>query len=219
LESIEITIFKTGQPVSMNKIEWWLLKYEDVFETIERVEKNKRIYNCQVYNYIKVLLFGKPDDNSKFINLYKSLDKLSMLHRYENYFLNELNKHNKINQNHSLLKAWATKNKHMGIVVYGDFFVDVLTYNKPKKNSPLKVKVNKLKEFDIIIDREEFKNTIEFLNIFNDLFWKQNILPEEKNKLQKLSTKNKPSDYKKERMRIEIKTLENRINDIIDGAD
>ena len=69
------------------------------------------------------------------------------------------------------------------------FLLDYLNYDEDEKVNHLSVFVPSLKDLDIFVDRQDFKFTIEFLEIFNEIYWVQEILPEslENNKKSKLS--------------------------------
>ena len=58
------------------------------------------------------------------------------------------------------------------------FFIDYLDYDENEQEEYLSVYVSSVKELNIFIDRQDFRNTIDFLEIFNELYWVQEILPE-----------------------------------------
>jgi hypothetical protein len=62
------------------------------------------------------------------------------------------------------------------------FFIDYLDYDENEQEEYLSVYVSSVKELNIFIDRQDFRNTIDFLEIFNELYWVQEILPENLNK-------------------------------------
>jgi len=70
------------------------------------------------------------------------------------------------------------KNEDLGATKYVCFLLDYLDYDENGNDKPLKIHGYRLKESDIYVDQQYFKNTIEFLEVFNELFWVQKIYPE-----------------------------------------
>lgn len=60
--------------------------------------------------------------------------------------------------------------------------MDYLDYDENNEEEHLKLFLLELSELEIYIDRQDFKNTIDFLEIFIELYWVQEILPENLNK-------------------------------------
>jgi|GEM_PF-1910342 len=164
--------------LSMPMIEWWLLKYSDHYKSAYDFFYNQNLYEIEEGSVMRLNLFGKPTDQKKFLELYEALDKVSGYHRNEAYFEQEMVDYNKIKKSQSDLKKWVIKNEYLGADKYVCFFVDYLDYDKNNEEEHLSVFVLPFKELDIYIDRQYFKNTIEFLEIFNELFWSQEIYPE-----------------------------------------
>ncbi|PKO99347.1 MAG: hypothetical protein CVU03_02120 [Bacteroidetes bacterium HGW-Bacteroidetes-2] len=162
----------------MPMIEWWLLKYSDHYKSAYDFFYNQNLYEIEEGSVMRLNLFGKPTDQKKFLELYEALDKVSGYHRNEAYFEQEMVDYNKIKKSQSDLKKWVIKNEYLGADKYVCFFVDYLDYDKNNEEEHLSVFVLPFKELDIYIDRQYFKNTIEFLEIFNELFWSQEIYPE-----------------------------------------
>ncbi len=83
---------------------------------------------------------------------------------------------------HSELKHWVAKNEDLGAEKYVCFLMDYLDYDENNEEEHLKLFLLELSELEIYIDRQDFKNTIDFLEIFIELYWVQEILPENLNK-------------------------------------
>lgn len=164
--------------LSMPMIEWWLLKYSDHYKSAYDFFYNQNLYEIEEGSIMRLNLFGKPTDQKKFLELYEALDKVSGYHRNEAYFKHEMVEYKKIKDSKSDLKKWVMKNEYLGADEYVCFIVDYLDYDKNNEEEHLSVFVLPFKELGIYIDRQYFKNTIEFLEIFNELFWSQEIYPE-----------------------------------------
>ena len=178
---------------SINRIEWWLLKYSNFYrQVLDFIESEKEIFELGHRSNVRLPPLKEATSNSekKFLILYEALDTVSEFHRYEKYFQQEILKYHKIKYSKSDLKNWVAKNETLGTEKYVCFLIDYLDYSENPVH--LNIYLNTLNELNIYIDRQEFKNTIDFLEIFNELYWVQEILPESI-----------------ERIRIEMKTTAN----------
>lgn len=141
----------------------------------------------------------EPDDEWKFFKLYEALDELLKKHKKEKYFEQEMVEYYDIQYSEIDLKIWTAKNEKLGVEDYSNFEFDYLDYeckNDGTKhlrvaNSELYLMVTNVlrkqlgrnetkskSDYEIYVNRNDFKYTLEFLEIFNDLFWSQEILSE-----------------------------------------
>lgn len=142
----------------------------------------------------------EPDEQYKFIRLYQALDEVLRFHRKEEYFRQELIEYHNAKYSDINLKIWAAKNEKIGINECTSFKIKFLdTEIDTKEDTPIRVYgssaiellvINKIREqigrggsktkldFEIFIQKQDFKYTIEFIKVFNDAFWVQQILPE-----------------------------------------
>ena len=178
-------------PLKMSKIEWWLLKHSDLYKK----NYSQHLFKIDDGSTIQLPSFGKPISKEKFLDLYKELNIIYDLHRNEKYFEQELTEYHKIKSSQSDLKKWIAKNECLGAEKYGCFLVDYLDY-KENDDEHLKIYVHSSKEIEIYIDRQDFKNTIDFLEIFNELYWVQEILPESMERIRKEMKKTKTTANK-----------------------
>lgn len=176
------SFFNEQKIFSINKIEWWLLKYSEFYKKTYDFVYSQHLFTTDDGSVIRLPSFGKPTDQEKFLDLYKALDTISEFHRNEKYFEQELIEYQKIKSSQTDLKKWVTKNENLGADKYVCFLIDYLDYDKNDEEVHLKIFLLESKELEIYIDRQDFKNTIEFLEIFNELYWVQEILPENLNK-------------------------------------
>lgn len=163
---------------SISKVEWWLLKYSDFYKKTYDFVYSQHLFTLEDGTVIRLPPFGKPTEEEKFLDLYEALDTISEFHRNEKYFEQELTEYHKIKSSQSDLKSWVAKNEDLGEEKYVCFFIDYLDYDGNDEEEHLSVYVHCLKEFDIYIDRQDFQNTIDFLEIFNELYWVQEVILE-----------------------------------------
>lgn len=164
----EINILTQTVPNSMNKIEWWLLKYSDQFIEIENV---KHSYELDAGFVVKRPLFLEVTENQTFLGLFNALNNLSNFHRFENYFKEQMSDYKNIKSSQVGLKEWLSKNEELGSDKFVCFLIDYLDYDLDDKVEHLKVYVHEAINLDVYVDRADFKNTIEFLEAFNELYW------------------------------------------------
>jgi hypothetical protein len=162
------------------QIEWWLLKYSDFYKKTYDFVYNQHLFKMDDGTTVRLPPFGEPTEQERFLDLYKALDTISEFHRNEKYFKQELTEYQKNKDSQSDLKNWIAKNEDLGAEKYVCFLVDYLDYSENAEH--LNIYVHSSKELEIYIDRQDFKNTIEFIEIFNKLYWIQEILPENMNK-------------------------------------
>jgi len=163
---------------SMNQIDWWLLKYSGLQKETHDLIYGQHIFELEDGSTVRLPPFGKKSDQEIFLDLYESLDTISQFRINEKYFEQEMTTYHQIKKSKSDLKTWAAKNEDYGADKYVCFLLDYLDYDEDEKVEHLNVFVRSSQEIDIFIDRQDFRHTIEFLEIFNDLYWIQEILQE-----------------------------------------
>ncbi|UWX54891.1 hypothetical protein NYZ99_19485 [Maribacter litopenaei] len=156
---------------SMDKIQWWLLKYTEKNKSIYNLERSRNSDGQKQLSDIILPLFWRSGKDRIFLDLYVTLDKISKFHRNERYFEQEVLDYHKIANSDSDLKNWISKNKSFGADVYVCFLTDYLDYDENENEEHLKVFVPSLKDLEIFINRADFKYTIDFLEIFNYNYW------------------------------------------------
>lgn len=126
---------------------------------------------------------GNVSSLEHFLNLYDALNTITQLHRKEKYFEEEITNYMRIKNSPIELKKWVEKNEYIGSKEYVTFILDYLDYSENAYH--LSVFVIDQKRLEICIDRQYFKSTIKFIDIFNKLFWEQKVLPEGLERIQK----------------------------------
>lgn len=145
---------------SIPKITWWTLKYEDLYE----YSSNHRHVNSCIEGMGCCCTDNNPE--MKFSSLYSSLEEVVDLHRHEKYFEEEIKTFNSINEDAQRLIEWIRKNETLGSWNYLLFWLEWVEEEKSIVNPYI---INWQDEF--IFKVEEWKNTIAFCKIFNEIYW------------------------------------------------
>ena len=186
----ESRVFFNEKIIPISQVEWWLLKYSDFYKKTSDFVYSQHLFKMDDGSIVRLPPFGEPTDQDKFLDLYNALDTICEFHRNEKYFEQELTEYQKIKDSQSELKNWIAKNEDLGAEKYVCFLVDYLDYSENAEH--LNIYAHTSKELEIYIDRQDFRNTIKFLEIFNELYWEKEILPESleriRNEMKKIKT-------------------------------
>ena len=171
-------LFELGESwvFRMYKIQAWLISYSDLYKQTYDFVHSQHLYEDSDGSTIRLPLCEEPTDEEIFINLYESLNGILELHGNETYFEKEMVEYYKIRNSPSDIKTWIVKNEDLGAEQYVCFLIDHLDYDENGHEEHLIVYIHHLKEPEIYINRQDFKNTIAFLEVFNELYWVQEIL-------------------------------------------
>ncbi len=171
-------LFKLGESwvFRMYKVRDWIFNYSDLYKKTYDFVHSQHLYTDYDGSTIRLPLCGQPTDEEIFLNLYESLNRILELHANEAYFEKEMVEYDKIKNSPSDIKTWVVKNADIGAKEYVCFLIDHLDYDENGHEEHLIVYIHNLKEAQIFIDRQDFKNTIAFLEFFNELYWIKEIL-------------------------------------------
>ncbi|MBR9846269.1 MAG: hypothetical protein GYB35_09260 [Algicola sp.] len=146
----ELTSLSADSIISINKVEFWLLKYQDD------------------YNYLKSLREGElpPLSNSvtpedKFVYLYKQLDKVSRLHRFEPYSKEQLETYALIKNDTLKLKNWLNINESFYYEELIHFSINYLNYLGNGKEYHLNVFSYPNEDLGLYVKGEDFDSIRE----------------------------------------------------------
>lgn len=157
LQSLKIDNFYT-----VPKVTWWLLKYYDLYKYCK-----ENWNNCSCFGELPCSHTLGSEEN-KFLDFYKSLEKVADLHKKEPYFREQLQLFEKVRNDSSALMKWLLHNAKLGSEEFLIFWVEWLE----EEQNIVDPAINNWKNIKIIFREEEWKHTIKFLKVFNDLFWK-----------------------------------------------
>lgn len=146
--------------LGISKIEWWLLKFEPLFnDTIEQIDSIPNPSRFPRLGYSEEM-YGEL---FQFEDLFKLLQEISICHRNEVYFKRKLNTYNEVSNNVKLLTEWlySSKKKSKEQSLFKSLFQDT----RVLKNYKLDVKLPLRIDFEISLNELEFKNTLKFLDV------------------------------------------------------
>lgn len=118
-------------------------KWENWFE-----DKSTHIYPC---------ICSKREQNCIFIETYYQLDRVIQLHQKEEYFKTLVQEYKQIASDNVATSEWLKKHKKLVSETAFDTEISIMLEIEPYKTSKIKLNEN------------EFKNIIEFQNIFNEI--------------------------------------------------
>ena len=117
-------------------------------------DKTTHIYPCVCSN---------REQNCIFIETYYKLDRVIQLNQKEEYFKILVQEYKQISSDKIALSEWFNKYKKLASELAFDTEISIMLELEPYKTSK------------IILNENEFKNIIEFQNIFNELEYNQII--------------------------------------------
>ena len=164
---VELKNLEVDGVLPMDRIEWWLLKYKEQFESYSEEQD-------------LIGMFGKPNDSSVFVNLFNDLDELSQIKRKSKLLEKEVKEYYKIKDSEQEKKAWVIKNENLA---FGELYIFTIDYDleHSEKPDPICLRILNSEAPGVFIESKWVENITKFFEIFDDLFWVQEIFPESKN--------------------------------------
>lgn len=117
-------------------------------------DKSTHIYPC---------ICSKREQDCIFIETYYQLDRVIQLHQKEEYFNILVQEYKQIASDNVATSEWFKTHKKLASEIAFDTEISIMLELEPYKTSK------------IILNENEFKNIIEFQNIFNELEYNQII--------------------------------------------
>lgn len=147
------------QPLKAEQIKTWLVENENYFNflisqsscnkwSIWLEDKSTHMYPCVCSN---------REQNCIFIETYYQLDRVIQLNQKEEYFKILIQEYQQISSDKIALSEWFNKYKKLASELAYDTEISIMLELEPYKTSK------------ITLNENEFKNIIEFQNIFNEL--------------------------------------------------
>jgi len=144
--------------ISMDKISWWLLKYEILFDNI-----SSRPVTTELPSYSELF-----SSESKFRSLYRRLDELETLKSRELIFQERFELYKLIKDDPIKFEDWIDLNKEEALGSHFDLWFE-WTDHGPDRIIPFLLHWGHLK---ISISIAEFEYTLKVLEIFHEYYWK-----------------------------------------------
>jgi len=143
---------------TISKIHWWLLKYKDLFDYWKENWNNDSCFGNLPCSH------ALNSEESKFQDFYQALDDISQLHKLNVKCREEILKFPQFKEEKELINEWLKKNEE----IYNNLFVGFLLDNEVNAKH-IQLYLPHYKKLEIKINTSEFKDVIEFLEIYNQL--------------------------------------------------
>ena len=155
-------------------IKSWLIKYVGRYQELKLNWKCNKA-NCAYKSRMRCTC-EKKEDVYIFLTLFESLLCFSKYHKWEHYAVMELKEYGTVKYDNDLVKKWVRRNESICTIDCFELLLSHYDYDLDPHH--LLVMGNTLLGYEVFVDRKDFKNLIEFLDIFNDLFWVKMVYPE-----------------------------------------
>jgi hypothetical protein len=149
---------------NMSMINWWLLKYYNLYKYCRE-------------NWNKGSCFGElacshtmGSELDKFRNFYESLDDVTELHKKEPYLYGQMKVYEEVQHDSLALNKWLLQNEKYGTEDFLIFWIEWL-----EEDDIVNPNISYFSNVEVKVLAKEFKSTIQFLEIFNDLYWTSEI--------------------------------------------
>src|SRR5690606_2071947 len=149
--------------IRMEEIEKWLSRNKELRDRCFQIYSSQHLY------FIDSQYLRLPDDLSsstleeKLVDVYDTLDELKKLHSKEEYFKRELTSYYQNSQNIKWISKWIARNETIAYQEFLMFLIDYLDYDDNENEYHLKLFFLNSKDLDLYVERDDFCNTIKFL--------------------------------------------------------
>lgn len=154
------------KPLLISKIEWWLLKYSDIYLKILNNSKDKYVLKGIDERIDNLPLIEESGENINFLDFYKLIDSISLAHRKDNDFKIILTDYYKVKNSPSDLNNWFIKNRSIGQGHFPIFILDHINYSED--DGDLWTWDEDL-EIEMFVNKNDVINTLEFIDIYIEL--------------------------------------------------
>lgn len=153
----ELKSLNSFNGISIDKISWWLLKYEDLFESCSyKISTGELPSGAQLFSA-----------KSKFRSLFENLETLERLKSRESIFQKRFELFKSIKNDPIKFKEWIELNKEEALESHFEFWF-AWTEHDPDKIQPFILYWNHL---NISIPISDFAYTLKVLEIFHNHYW------------------------------------------------
>jgi hypothetical protein len=172
-----------GYIYSIDQISWWLLKYGDLYKEISS-RYNKLCNTCIELSEENLPsdCLRKPDYCNKkpefrpFITFYDELDKATQLHKLESKCTMAYQEYVFLWCVEENLRNWVIKN-YDTFYQLGGYFYGYMEFNS-KDDKSLHIAEAPDLSFGVAIREEDFKSSIQFYDVYYDLYYEKKLYPE-----------------------------------------
>ena len=143
----------------------WLEKHKKTKNKIYNILWNSGSYEPFEDGFIRLPDLCNPKQEEIFIEFYNEIEEIVNYHQSESNFTIRMNAYRKAKKSKDKLEEWFVKNEGIGSLCYASFLVDYLDYSDNPKH--LILNVENIDGDKIFVDRECFKNTVDFLELIS----------------------------------------------------
>lgn len=162
--------FYKTEILPISKVRLWLKEYERTYNYSKLIERAENTFFSNGET-IYLPSLSEPTEEEQIIEIYEAFKKLSNFHKNEEYYKKEFLKYETIKNKDTKVKEWLNANEEKYETEdYLFFLIDYLDYDKKNKEYHLKISLLKNTNLNLFVDRKDFINTINFLEIFNTLY-------------------------------------------------
>lgn len=161
----QIVELQKNQPHKVEFIKNWLSENQNYFYLLLN-ENNCRKWSKWLEDkstHIYPCVCPIRNQDCIFIETYYKLAEVMLLYQKEEYFKLLVKEYNELANNKNDILEWHNKHKNVASELHFDFEISIMIQLEPFVSSKIK------------LDENEFKNIIEFQNIFNELEYNQII--------------------------------------------
>lgn len=168
---------------SIDQVSWWLLKYGDLFKDVSKAH-NQLCDIClgwQAEN-LPINCLSKPDycnkkqEYQEFIKFYSELDVVTEIHKLEEKCNMAFDEYLTLNCIDEDLRNWVVKHYDIYYKI-GGYFYNFLFFNS-KDVKTLHIAEAPDESFGVTIREEDFKNSLKFYDVYDDLYNIKKLYPE-----------------------------------------
>lgn len=157
-----------GKVASIAFVNWWLMKHtglkdQSIVDLTNSCCGNKPCINMVADCEFPIVHYFK--------DCFNRLDELTQIHKYEEYFKKELLYYKNFDGDNTKVEAWVKKSEAIVNENFGLFSLKYLDY--AEKPNHLKINLPENYGLEFSVTRNEFNYTIEFLELFNELYYRQ----------------------------------------------
>lgn len=156
--------FHLGGLYRITEIKFWLLEMKSYYERVKKIDSVLYLYEINGEIIRLPPISEQPTEDEMFLDLYEGLETIVSLHSREEYFQKTLLEYYSIKKDTEKIKNWILKNEPIWEKDYICFLIDYLDYSESAFHLSLFLYKQ---ETEIFIHRNDFRFTIEFLEIFN----------------------------------------------------
>lgn len=179
----ELKNLNNGFIYSIAQVNWWLLKYGDLYKAILKsqnslcdicldLESKKMPYHCLMNpDYC-----NKNIEFQSFIKFYEELDKATELNKLEEKCFNAYDEYGFLVCINESLRNWVIKYYDIYYQL-GGYFYGYMEFNS-KDVKTLHIAEAPDESFGVAIKEEDFKSSIRFYDVFDDLYHNKKLYPE-----------------------------------------